>query len=271
MEVTATVEVVTPELAADWLARPSRNRPMHEDTVHRYASAMQRGDWSLTGEGIKFDPRGRLVDGQHRLAAVVEGGESIRSLVVRGVEATAFDDMDSGRKRQMADVLRMHGYSSSHALAAAVLLIITYDWYGDFVTSRPGRVFPTRKQQLDILGQHPAIEESVRRAGRSGIRTLVASRAVPAALHYIVASVDADDAEAFFTLLESGENLQRGHPVYALRKRLIDNASSRTKLSANDIAALIAKAWNAYRSGREIVQLKWSPGGANPEPFPVIH
>jgi hypothetical protein len=34
-------------------------------------------------------------------------------------------------------------------------------------------------------------------------------------------------------------------------------------------SALFIKAWNAYREGREVSLLKWNPGGARPEEFPV--
>jgi len=34
------------------------------------------------------------------------------------------------------------------------------------------------------------------------------------------------------------------------------------------IAALVIKAWNAYRDGAPVRQLKYRIGGANPEKFP---
>jgi hypothetical protein len=46
--------------------------PLSKRTVRDFAEAMRRGDWRLTHQGIAFDASGALVDGQHRLAAIVE-------------------------------------------------------------------------------------------------------------------------------------------------------------------------------------------------------
>jgi len=81
-ELSFGVETITPEIAAAYLKRKGANRNISHLRVQRYAREMQRGDWLLTGEAIKFC-NGQLMDGQQRLLAVIESGVSVRMPVIR--------------------------------------------------------------------------------------------------------------------------------------------------------------------------------------------
>jgi hypothetical protein len=70
--VRSRVQTVTPKKAAEYLARNTANRPLAKRTVREFAQAMRRGEWLVTHQGIAFDTTGALVDGQHRLAAIIE-------------------------------------------------------------------------------------------------------------------------------------------------------------------------------------------------------
>jgi hypothetical protein len=94
---------------------------------------------------------------------------------------------------------------------------------------------------------------------------------IGAVLYYLFAQVDRSDAESFFTLLGTGSGLREGHPIFTLRRALEINANRRTaKANATFRAAWTVKAWNAWRRGERVFQVRWAPGGANPEQFPSI-
>ncbi len=103
------VVLVTPEMAAEWLTRNSSNRPMRRNTVEHYARQMVAGEWQLTHQGICFDAHGSLVDGQHRLTAIVNAGIPVRMLVsAMDTEATAMGlALDIGALRSYSDVLQI--------------------------------------------------------------------------------------------------------------------------------------------------------------------
>jgi hypothetical protein len=65
--------------------------------VRSLAEAMRRGDWIVTHQGIAFDIHGVLVDGQHRLAAVVEAEVPVEMTVFTDVEPDTFDVLDTGK------------------------------------------------------------------------------------------------------------------------------------------------------------------------------
>jgi hypothetical protein len=76
--IQTTIEVITPEDATRYLATRSPNqRPISKDFVHKYADVMARNGWELTHQGIAFDAAGRLIDGQHRMAAVVKSSATV--------------------------------------------------------------------------------------------------------------------------------------------------------------------------------------------------
>src|SRR5882724_12528290 len=84
----------------------------------------------MTKPLVKLDHEGRVRDGQNRLHAIVRAGIPVRSVVARGVSEDAFDVMDTGRSRNAADVLHIHGFPSPNALAAAARGLMFVERYG---------------------------------------------------------------------------------------------------------------------------------------------
>ncbi len=101
-----TVETITPDMALSYLSCNQGNRPVRVNQVKSLADAIKRGEWRLTHQGIAFSSNGRLLDGQHRLSAIVEAGVPVRSLVSRGLDDETFMSIDIGNRRSHADVLR---------------------------------------------------------------------------------------------------------------------------------------------------------------------
>lgn len=97
---------ITPELAAGWLEQNTTdNRVVRTAWVNLLADAIRKGQWRLTHQGIAFDTKGQLVDGQHRLWAIIEAGTAVDMAVTTGVEPKAFTVFDIGAKRTLADSL----------------------------------------------------------------------------------------------------------------------------------------------------------------------
>ncbi len=100
---TATFVNVTPPLAEMYLERNGRNRNIRPDVVSNYARDMSAHRWQITGEAIKLDADGNLLDGQHRLRAVIKSGETVTMLVIEGLPPEAQRVMDSGKPRTAGD------------------------------------------------------------------------------------------------------------------------------------------------------------------------
>lgn len=116
---------VTPVMAKAWLENNFRNRPLSEDVVMAYARDMANGQWVPTHQGIAFNDEDDLIDGQHRLHAIVRSGVTVRMMVtfglksrIAGKEMTTMDAVDRGRTRSVADQLKIqHGMKDGSAIA----------------------------------------------------------------------------------------------------------------------------------------------------------
>lgn len=100
------LESVTPERAQELLAKNvANNRAIVASRVEMYAEMMRDGTFLPTPEGIMVDVEGRLIDGQHRLSAVILSGRTVKMHVWRNVPTTYMRAINTGAPRTLADVL----------------------------------------------------------------------------------------------------------------------------------------------------------------------
>jgi hypothetical protein len=248
--------VVTPESAAQWLATNGRNRPIRARHVARLAAAMTRGEWRLNGETIKIGVDGSLLDGQHRLLAIIASGVAVELTVAVDVDPAVFPTIDTGVKRQARDVLAIAGESSCVSLSAAAALCLRFP---DMRTYTPN-IDVSHASVLAFVRNHPQLEESVAFFATQRAKRLVGSAGI--ALHYLFRREDRDAADVFFLDLIDGANLQRNQSVFLLRNRLLDQRRSRLREMLK--LALFIKAWNRRSTTLEVLQWR------SDELFPVI-
>lgn len=256
-----TIENVTPATAEQWLARNTRNRPIRLSHVNFLSAEMTAGRWKVNGDTICFS-KDALIDGQHRLHAVIASGKSITTVVVRGTEQGAFDTKDVGSKRSAGDVLSVLGYDYATAIAAALPLVDQY------MTGQPiAGVRYANSQIKDLMAKYPDIRDSVARCASS--RRLI-SGSILSSCHYLFAMKDREAADRFVDELIKGVGLEAGDPVYSLRERLMQNMMGKAKMQRRYIMAITIKAWNARRRGATITRLSWSESRNRAEPFPLV-
>lgn len=102
---------ISPEQAARWLERNDNNRNVNVAKVKKMAKDMREGHWDTTHQGIAIASDGTLVDGQHRLLAIVESGVTVRMNVT--FNAAKSQHIDSGNIRSMANRVQMSEYDMS--------------------------------------------------------------------------------------------------------------------------------------------------------------
>jgi len=122
-QVRVNIELVTPHKANDWLEKNRRNRPKREGQIERYIDQMKEDNWMVSPDAIAFDENGRLINGQHRLTAIVRAGEAQRQLVARGLDPDARLISDVGAKRTAGDLLSIEGFKRPLTIGAVVRII----------------------------------------------------------------------------------------------------------------------------------------------------
>ncbi|MEO5915587.1 MAG: hypothetical protein ABIS50_15240 [Luteolibacter sp.] len=116
---------VDPGTAAHWLQNNFVNRPIVQEVIDAYARDMVRGVWVQTHQGVAFNDLDHLIDGQHRLYAIIKTGITVRMMVtfglpskIAGSEMTTMDAVDRGRTRSVADQLKIqHGFKNGAFIA----------------------------------------------------------------------------------------------------------------------------------------------------------
>ena len=85
---------ITPAYAAELLKQNTNNRPVRPSHVRFLSEAMQRGEFLFNGDAIRISKDNVILDGQHRLLAVVKSNIALKVVVVRGLESEVFKTID---------------------------------------------------------------------------------------------------------------------------------------------------------------------------------
>lgn len=120
--ITSELEFISPEKAAKYLTFNTGNRNIRKGAVTTLSAAIARGEWKVTHQGIAFSDAGRLIDGQHRLSAVVMSGMTVQMMVSRGIPDESFMVLDQHIKRTYSDVLEAPRHVVDVAVFAANLV-----------------------------------------------------------------------------------------------------------------------------------------------------
>jgi hypothetical protein len=72
------VREINPTIAKEMLKRNFNNRKLNETHIRNLSNQMKLNNWLFDGTPLKFDKYGRLLDGQHRLNAVIESNKQIK-------------------------------------------------------------------------------------------------------------------------------------------------------------------------------------------------
>lgn len=108
-KITASEEIITPDQAQIYLDNQEANRHINLTYVRRLLEDMQQGRWVAKGDPIKFTSSGKLVDGQHRLTAVVMSGNPQTFVVLRGYAQESMQALDIGKSRSSSHVGQIIG------------------------------------------------------------------------------------------------------------------------------------------------------------------
>lgn len=255
---------VTPAIAKDWLGLNTHNRNISNARVQQYARDMQSGSWAYTGDPIRFNGDGKLIDGQHRLLACIESGRSFETLVLRNLPLSVQEKLDQGKVRNAGDHLSLRGFEQARAVAA-----IARQLYGikrGFNVKQAAGSRPTNAEVLALVDRHPAIAESV---GALDKHVLGVHPSLLGAIHYIGTHMvhDRENADAFAGVFSTDEPVYIGDAAHAWRERLVAQATQKTVLRTRSRLYGTVQAWNMFRKRQPV---KPGQGFRIPDEMPVI-
>lgn len=83
------------------------NRNIRPTYVDYLAREIKEGRWKVTHQGIAFDIKNNLIDGQHRLSAIILADKPVSLLVTYDVPIGEFNIIDRGIPRSIGDTLHI--------------------------------------------------------------------------------------------------------------------------------------------------------------------
>lgn len=254
---------IGPSEASVLLGANTHNRHLRPTVVSRYARDMAEGRWDFNGEAIQIATDGTILNGQHRLHAIVASGVTVRAIVVIGLPLDAQATIDRGAPRNTADAMTRQGEVNVIILSGAIANAIVLK-SPDPTSSR---FWPSTAECLAYLDAHPGVRRSVH-VGDHLSKALRMPGVSSAALHHLFSEIDEDDADAFFDSLASGHDLASDSPIFRLRDLMLKEIGATRRMGRSRLHALAIKSWNSWRLGRPVLVLTWRVGGSKPEPFP---
>jgi hypothetical protein len=265
---------VDPERAAELLASVRYNRPISPLTVGRYARTMLAGRWRLTGSGISVVENGdgstHMINGAHRMQAVIKSGVTQEFLVIWEEDESVFETFDIGRTRSTATLLGLAGHHSPAVVAAMVRVLLLYKQTPDVLwTSARSTVAPDDVlrwvAELGPEGQD-LLADAARRVNelRRSIRT------VGSWYGSLVWLIQTEAAQPdlfleFHEALRAGAGLPSGDTRLAYRNYIINTSPGSLRDATGDMArqaylAVGIRAWNDWMKGEERQQYKFQAG-----------
>lgn len=226
MKSSIEVESITPEIAAELLATSYGNRPINKPTVLEYAVIMDSDKWSPTASKIDLDEKGRLVNGHHRLEAVILAQRTVKMLVHRGVPTDDRDVIDTGRSRTLNDITSMYtGKQNVAAWNAALQACVALVTRGAF--NRPKIKSLDMAQKWERLFKE-GLDFAVPFGAGVGYRAHTAFRNgyVTGALAFAYRR-NPNATKSFTKAIMLGESITADMPSYVVRTAIMHNTTRR--------------------------------------------
>lgn len=249
----ASVQVITPEGARQLLESNSGNRTLNKHIIERYRNDMIHGRWRPNGSSISVGPDGRLLNGQHRLSALIEADVAIEFVLVYEDTDDVFSTLDIGITRPTSTILTMSGLHYATAAAAISRQVLSYDaapestWGTDTSGGRSAVIEWAQQhaESEDLLNACRAHAEA-----RAGMRSLGAWYGTVAYL-VLTRSHHADKWFEFHVAVSSGVGLLAGDARLALRNWVINKGRApQSEWDRQQALAIGLLAWNLYVSGK---------------------
>ncbi len=238
----------TPRLAALACERMSFDqRKLSKKKVKLYAEIMKEGGWGDTDSMVVYDYKIRFINGQQRLAAIVESGIAQKLWTIM-LPHEAILNFDDGLRRRMEHFLQgPHRF----VLSAATNFLFAYKRHGAFPTSLAST--PTNKMRVHLYQANPRLEESAKYICSLKGKPVV-DLGSQAFLHFFYngkpeLEEDMERLDRFFKRLRSGDGLVSGDPERTLRDTI---QHARIKHTAREKRAYLVKAVKACLKGRKL-------------------
>jgi len=259
LKLTETTRIINPEFAHKLLKYNPKNRRLNRSHVMGLASQMEEGLFMPELGFISFDKKGQMIDGQHRLHAIIESQTSFKIRILTGLDPSVRHIIDTGMKRTLADILRMDGIENAAVVSGAIAKMIIFGEKGRFDARLNRKLHHADFKKA--MEKHPEIRICAEKIRPSGV-----FRRSPQilALYALCHKVAPRKADEFFLRLMTGENLEKNSPLLEIRRIVLNKIGTRNNVSMTDLIFTLISVWNASRKGNnyDVGRINEAPRGS---------
>lgn len=242
------IEVITPNRAELYLEKNINNyRKPNKSVVSKYAEDMAAGKWEFNGESIKFSKGGHLIDGQHRLLAIIKSGKPIKMLVIYDVENDVHV-FDWNRTRSVSQIATANGIKSANNLVAEAGVLIADGW--ESARSAKGVILDYLTHNYDELYKAFTISS----AGSTGSTSIGRISAISSAIFCLIRiGKNEETLRTFMTVVNSGFPVDgvESSSAILLRNFLLQNSYAKYRVSwrTKTIFSVAVQAYLDFENG----------------------
>lgn len=246
---------LTPVAAERLLERNVHNRKLSEKVVQKYVAEIHADEWRLTPGCVALDDKGDLVDGQHRLHAIVRSQKAVPMLITFGLPTASQEKVDRQRRRTLFDAFFLAGLATNRQEVEIATCLTRR-----LVRSESG-VQPSDhlvKQTLDCHIEHIRAVIALMKGSNKSKRGLSQASFLAAATLYH--EMDAAKCCDFLDGVRRGIMLTQDHPAMRLRRFLLGETTTtampRGGANQSFIFRRAVYAMQAHMEGRNISGLR---------------
>lgn len=270
------IETIGPEQASKYLKNLGKQRKIKEAHITKLTDIMKENHFdNLNGDTIVFDSEDRMMDGQHRMQAIIASGHEITTFCISGVAKDVYFSMDQGQSpRKLRDLLGILGEQYTTELATALGCLWRYK-NTCLGQRKSGVLLLDNRVAYQLLKRNPTLRASVKWSA-------VVSKEAPSMhlgkgfisfLHYVLTKIDSEKAMEFLdTITYNIQDPIIDCPAYILRQRFKKAdmpINRRDRVGVLEKTAWTIKAWNLFIQDRHVIGSRlfvWRLG----ESFPLI-
>lgn len=249
--------LITPIIAKHILDKHNHaNRSLNETHLSSLVRDIKRGHWiGSTGTMVSFAQNGQLIDGQHRLAAIVKSRTPLPLSLKFGLDVAAQRVIDTGRKRTYSDFIAMtEGLDAKYKTERAAVTRLVYGFLHDQTNPHlyANNNKPTQSDLYDVAAEfNHDISEAVSTTLGPGLVQKVVIGSFAAFVAVLAKHSDySEHVKDFFHLLGTGANLEADDPIMVVRNRLMMRSEFRDQKDKDRTIGLLIKAWNMWIEGK---------------------
>ena len=254
MEVNKVL--ITPEYALELLSDNIGNRKVKEQVVARYVKDMLAGCWKEdTGELIKIAQDGTILDGQHRLLAIVKSGVEISLHIATGLSNDIFSVIDTGTLRDANDTLFVNSVENTLIISRSIQFYENNAMYIKGGVQKPTQSTKTNREILELYNKRSEFWDTVGADSRKWVSRFgkVMGERVIGGLYPIYMEINKEKAHLFMDMLCTGQakdNQPMPLSIHRLRESLIKNRLSTKRMVTLEKYKLITLGFIKYLNSK---------------------